>query len=74
IERETFAVTNGTASGTLTKFRSSLNKTLRFELVTNATIGNDGYVNPATVSFNGGLVATRVADANGNVAFQVTVQ
>lgn len=72
VEREVWNVSSGVASGTVTKFRYSLNKTLRFENVTTATAG-DGYVDPAKVSWSGSLTPTRVADANGNVAWQITL-
>lgn len=71
VEREVWNVSSGVASGTVTKFRYGLNKTLRFENVT--TAAGDGYVDPAKVSWSGSLIPTRVADANGNVAWQVTI-
>lgn len=72
VEREVFTTdANHNAAGRVAKFRYSLNKTLRFENVT--TAAGDGYVDPAKVSWSGSLIPTRVADANGNVAWQVTV-
>lgn len=72
VEREVWNVSGGIASGTVTKFRHGLNKTFRFENVTTATAG-DGYVDPAKVSWSGSFVPTRVADAHGNVAWQITI-
>jgi len=70
VEREVWNVSNGTTSGVVTKFRSSLNKTFRFENVTTASSG--GYVDPSKVSWIGSYIPTRIADANGNVAWQIT--
>lgn len=71
VEREVWNVSNGVASGTVTKFRYNLNKTFRFENVTTAAAG-DGYVDPAKVSWTGSYIPTRITDVNGNVAWQIT--
>ncbi|MDO8668795.1 MAG: hypothetical protein Q7K65_00695 [Candidatus Buchananbacteria bacterium] len=68
IERQTFAVTSGNASGTVNKFRPNI---LRFGVVSSAVSG--GYVpfESASVRING--INVPLVNVDGNTAYQVDV-